>query len=189
MMRKERGSMVDPVLDFAEKARLLAAPPLARFVFRGPALAAEAAGTAFGLAFPLAINRGASKGERGKPGARVALKLGPDEFWLIVPEAEGTEVATALREALAGQPHALVDISHRQVGFVLEGPRAADLLASGCPLDLALDAFPIGMATRTLFHKTDLMLWRMAPEVFRIEIARSFAPYMLALLKDAAKGV
>lgn len=167
--------------------RLIEAPPLARFVLRLPAGALAAAGKAYGLALPEAINRGASHGERGKPGARVALHLGPDEWWLIVPEAEGAEVFAALEKALAAHPHSLVEISHRQVGFVLEGEGAADLLNAGCPLDLSEQAFPPGMATRSLFHRIGLMIWRMAPSVFRLEIDRSLAPYFVASLAESAR--
>lgn len=167
--------------------RLVEAPPLARFVLRAPDAALKATGKAYGLALPEALNRGASHGERGKPGARVALHLGPDEWWLIVPEAEGPDVAAALEKALAAHPHSLVDVSHRQVGYVLEGEGAAGLLNAGCPLDLSETAFPPGMATRSLFHRVGLMIWRMTPGLFRLEIDRTLAPYFVAALAEAAK--
>ncbi|MCZ8374373.1 MAG: sarcosine oxidase subunit gamma [Beijerinckiaceae bacterium] len=167
--------------------RLIDAPPLARFVLRAPEAARKAAGKAYGLALPEMLNRGASIGERGKPGARVALHLGPDEWWLIVPEAEGPEVFGALEKALAAHPHSLVEISHRQVGYVLEGEGAASLLNAGCPLDLSETAFPPGMATRSLFHRVGLMIWRMAPATFRLEIDRSLAPYFVASLAESAR--
>lgn len=164
---------------------LIAAPPLARFVLRADADTAARVGAAYGLDLPVAINQGASRGERGQPGARVALKLGPDEFWLIVPEAEGEAVGAALQTALAGHQHSLVDVSHRQIGFVLSGANAATLLSSGCPLDFDLRAFPPGMATRSVFHKIEFMVWRMGPDLFRIEVARSFGPYFEAMIAEA----
>lgn len=169
----------------AEPPYLRTTPPLARFVFRGDASAESKAGGAFGLAFPEAINRAASKGERGKPGGRVALRLGPDELLLIVPVSEGQAVFAAIEAACVDHPHALVDISDRHLGFVLEGPGGADVLNAGCPLDLSLPAFPVGMATRTLFHKAEIVLWRMEPRLFRIEVGRSFAPYLEASLRIA----
>lgn len=168
-------------------AHFIWAPPLARFVFRGDAVAESAAGNAYGLAFPERLNRAASKGERGQPGGRVALRLGPDEVLLIVPVAEGQAVAEAIESATAAHPHSLADISDRHLGFVLEGPRAADLLNAGCPLDLDERAFPVGMATRTLFHKAEIILWRMGPTLFRVEVWRSFAPYVEAMLEEAAR--
>lgn len=176
--------MTEALLDRPGVARLIAAPPLARFILRmAPADADVEA--AYGLAMPEAINRATFKGGRGQPGARVAIRLGPDEYLLIVPEAEGAEVAAAVAGA-AASPLSLVDVSHRQTGYVLEGERAADILNAGCPLDLGEQAFPVGMATRTLFHKAEIMLWRMGPALFRLEVARSLAPYFTALVAEAA---
>lgn len=179
--------MAETRLQREDIARFTWAPPLARFIFRGDAAAEAAAGVACGLAFPEQLNRAASKGERGQPGGRVALRLGPDEVLLIVPVVEGQAVAKAIEAATAAHPHSLVDISDRHLGFVLEGPRAAELLNAGCPLDLDIGAFPVGMATRTLFHKAEITLWRMGPALFRIEVWRSFAPYVAAMLEEAAR--
>lgn len=177
--------MVEGFVD-TDRFRLIDAPPLARFVLRLRETARATAGTAYGLELPVALNRGASIGERGQPGARVALHLGPDEWWLIVPEAEGEAVAAQLTKALAGKPHSLVDVSQRQLGYVLQGPGALALLNAGCPLDLDERAFPIGMATRSLFNRVGVMIWRMGPELFRLEVDRSLAPYFVAALAEAA---
>jgi sarcosine oxidase subunit gamma len=92
-----------------------------------------------------------------------------------------------LEAALSGVFHSLVDVSHARVGLSLEGPRAARRLAAGCPLDLDLRAFPLGMATRTLLVKAEITLWRRAQESFRIETLRSFAPYVARILLEAAR--
>ncbi len=54
-----------------------------------------------------------------------------------------------------------------------------------CALDLHHSAFPIGMCTRTVFGKAEIMLWRTEADTFRIEVARSFAPYVWACLDEA----
>ena len=54
-------------------------------------------------------------------------------------------------------------------------------------LDLHLDAFPVGMCTRTLFGKAEIVLWRTGEETFHIEVWRSFAPYLLGCLNEAAR--
>ncbi len=41
------------------------------------------------------------------------------------------------------------------------------------------------MCTRTIFAKAEIVLWRTAPDAFRIEVWRSFAPYVLGLLDEA----
>src|SRR5204862_236244 len=83
-------------------------------------------------------------------GARAALWLGPDEWLLIAPEPAPRRFAAALAEALTGLPHSLVDVSHRQSALALSGPQATTLLAAGCPLDLDVGPFPVGMCTRTI---------------------------------------
>jgi sarcosine oxidase subunit gamma len=96
---------------------------------------------------------------------RAALWLGPDEWLLLGFAAQDTGFA-------------VVDVGHRQLGYRLEGPHAVTLLAAGVPLDLAEAAFPVGMCVRTLFEKAEIVLWRTGAEAWRIEIARSFAPYL-----------
>ncbi|MCA1953269.1 MAG: sarcosine oxidase subunit gamma, partial [Hyphomicrobiales bacterium] len=81
------------------------------------------------------------------------------------------------------------DVSDRHLGFVLEGPAVAAILHSGCPLDLDPRAFPVGMATRSLFHKAEILLWRIAPMLFRIETGRSFAPYLVAQIGAGARDL
>jgi sarcosine oxidase subunit gamma len=155
-------------------------PAATRYSLRGGSDARSAAARAFGVELPTTPCRAATAG------ARAALWLGPDEHLLIAPDAESAAVAAELGAALAAIPHALVDISHRQVAFQLRGPQAPWLLAHGCPLDLDLAEFPVGMCTRTVFVKAEILLWRTAADAFRIEVWRSFADYVLALLDETA---
>jgi sarcosine oxidase subunit gamma len=43
------------------------------------------------------------------------------------------------------------------------------------------------MCTRTLFEKSEMVLWRTAPDSFHIEVWRSFAPYVTGLLAEVAR--
>jgi sarcosine oxidase subunit gamma len=43
------------------------------------------------------------------------------------------------------------------------------------------------MCTRTVFGKAEIVLWRTAAETFRIEVWRSFAPYVLGCLEEAGR--
>jgi sarcosine oxidase subunit gamma len=54
-------------------------------------------------------------------------------------------------------------------------------------LDLDAAAFPVGMATRTLFAKTEIVLWRRESMRFHIEVWRSFAGYLHGLLGEAVR--
>ena len=54
-------------------------------------------------------------------------------------------------------------------------------------LDLHPVAFPVGMCTRTVFGKAEIVLWRTEAEAYHIEVARSFAPYVWACLEEARR--
>jgi sarcosine oxidase, subunit gamma len=165
----------------AETATVVGLPRLGRFILRGRPNAVEAADRAYGVALPRQACRAALAGNR------TALWLGPDEWLLLLPESEAEHCAAALTEALAGLPHSLVDISHRHVGLDVAGPQAATVLSVGCPLDLDGSVFPAGMCTRTVLGKAEIVLWRVAEQRFRIEVAQSFAANLLGLLKEALR--
>jgi sarcosine oxidase subunit gamma len=156
-------------------------PPATRLNLRGDAQVQAAAALAFGVSLSTVACRAVSHV------GRAALWLGPDEQLLLAPTGEGHVLATSLDAELAALPHSLVDISHRQVGLEVHGPYAAWLLQAQCPLDLDLTAFPVEMCTRSVFAKTELILWRRAADVFHVEIARSLAAYFTGLLAEIAK--
>jgi sarcosine oxidase subunit gamma len=172
----------DEILRIRGAAKLTPMPPALRLIFRGN-MGSAACGRAFQVDLPSEACRAAGAGERA------ALWLGPDEWLLIGPSSEAAQIALALSEALDGLAHALVDVSHRQTGLVLQGPRANQLLSAGCPLDLDLSAFPVGMCTRTILGKAEIILWRTAKDSFHIEVWRSFAPYLAQFLGEAAFGL
>lgn len=163
-------------------AALAASPPAARFVLRGRLGAIEAAAGPFGASLPQQACRATTA-----PGGRVALWLGPDEWLLLAPTADGPALAAALEAVMDGRPHSLVDVSQRQVGIEVSGPAAAAVLNAGCPLDLGDGAFPVGMCTRTVLAKAEIVLWRTAPEIFRVEVWRSFAAYAWSYLEEASR--
>jgi sarcosine oxidase subunit gamma len=162
-------------------AALAVLPDTAKLVFRGRPSAIDAAGRAFGVALPQAACRFVAKDNR------TAYWLGPDE-WLLQSGGEDPAVLFArLDAALTGHSGSLVDVSHRSDAFALSGPQAAYVLNHGCPLDLSLQIFPVGMCTRTIFGKATIMLSRHASETFHLDVWRSFAPYVWHLL-DEARG-
>ena len=150
-------------------------PDSARWSLRLPRAAAERLREVGGFPIGMPINRCA--GTNGK----IAARLGPDE-WLLC-------AATGIPEfSVQAEHHALVDVSHRYVALGIEGAQGPIVLAAGCPLDLHPNAFTAGTATRTLLGKAEIVLWRLsdAPS-YRVECARSFAPYVHAFLRDAAR--
>jgi sarcosine oxidase, subunit gamma len=96
-------------------------------------------------------------------------RLGPDEWLAVVPVDQPLPVP-------AGQALAVTEVSGRSIGFTLTGPGAAAAIARGCPLDLA--RFAPGRATRTVFETAEILLWAIGPEEWRVEVWRSFAPWL-----------
>ena len=167
-----------PAALLAATSGITAAPPMARFILRGLDAVAPA-GAALGLSIPTRPLTSATAGDRS------ALWLGPDEFLLLAPAADTAILQAQLTTALTGTACALVDVSHRQTALQLDGPASAAMLNSGVPLDLSLKAFPVGMVARTIFDKAEIVLWRRDTNSFHIEVWRSFAPYVLAMLNHA----
>ncbi len=110
-----------------------------------------------------------------------ALCLGPDEWLVLLPDGSPPPEVAGV--------HALTDIGHRNVGFVVTGQHSATLLQTGCPLDLSLVAFPVGKATRTLYETVEIVLWRQAEDQFHVEVWRSFAAYLWDALDLAAGDI
>jgi sarcosine oxidase subunit gamma len=152
--------------------------PLSRLIFRGDAAARAALAQAFGVELPATACRAATNGSRS------ALWLGPDEHLLLAPDGETAGIEAAIAAALVSQAHSLVDVSHRQVGIDIHGQHAQWLLEAQCPLPLNLGDFPVGMCTRTLFGKAEIVLWRTAEQAFHVEVWRSFATYVVELLRE-----
>jgi sarcosine oxidase, subunit gamma len=105
--------------------------------------------------------------------------LGPDEYYVRLPN--GADLPRG-----AGQPISIVDVSHRAIGFVVEGEGALMILSSGCPLDLA--RFAIGRTTRTLFETVEIIITREGETSWHIDVWRSFAPWLWGAMRAAAGG-
>jgi sarcosine oxidase subunit gamma len=121
--------------------------------------------------------------------ARAALWLGPHEWLLLAPEAEGADIPAAFAAAMADRPYSLVDVGHRSLALEISGAEAGPLLNAGCPLDLDIGAFPVGMCTRTILGKAQIVLWRTAPDSFTLDVWRSFSAYVWEFLEEARRGL
>jgi sarcosine oxidase subunit gamma len=183
-------------------AWLKALPPAVRLSFYGSAEARSAAAGAWGVEFSEEACRAHAHL------TRATLWLGPDEYLLLdfgaahatLGQSAATHLVTGqssmspaptaaaaeLERALANIPHAIVDISHRQFALEVRGPQAATILNGACPLDLDLAQFPVGMCTRTVFAKADIVLWRTREDAFHLEVWRSFAGYVTGILTEIA---
>jgi sarcosine oxidase subunit gamma len=156
-------------------------PPTARFILHGDTRVRAAAAPVWGVPF-------AEQACRAVVGdLRATLWLGPDEYLLLGTDDVSEDVtAGALEQALGELPHALVNISHRQFALQISGAHAATILSGACPLDLDPGEFPVGMCTRTVLAKADIVLWRTREDAFHLEVWRSFAGYVTGLLSEIA---
>ena len=142
------------------------AEPMARYSLR--ARQAQALETVLGIKLPKRISETAAG----------AACLGPDEWLLRAPA--GTTLPTG-----AGLPVAITEVSERSICLIVEGARAAEVIAAGCPLDL--DRFAPDRATRTVFETVEIILLRTGEDRFEVEVWRSFAPWLRTALETAAK--
>ena len=150
-------------------------------VFAGASMVLEPAakryslrGNAENLQAFVPINLPTKIGDLSDSAAGLAVMLGPDE-WLLIGSVSGDS---------AGQAVSLTEITERQIGLLIEGPRAAELLMSGCPLDL--ERIPAGRGTRTIYETVEVTILKLSETRFRVEVWRSFVPWLFAALAQAA---
>lgn len=169
------------LVDVRDVAQVEEAQLAARLVLRTTPQQIERLLQWSGLAAPSRINSAVITG------GRAVMQLGPDEWWILADTEQPAAIAAAIAQSAGGIAHALVDITDRNAGLAISGPAVEACLATGCPLPLSLPAFPVGRATRTLFGRAEIVLWRVGPERFHVETGRSFAPYLAGLIGAAIR--
>ena len=167
-----------PVARPSRSVQLRALAATARLVIRAGSAAATALGLGLGVLLPTVPNRSVIARDRA------ALWLGPDE-WLVIAPDNAAGLAEQARRAAGDHPVSVVDVSQRSVTLEISGNRAAWCLNAFCALDLDLQAFPVGMCTRTLLNKAEILLWRITPDFFHVDVPRSVVPYVWACLEEA----
>ncbi len=113
------------------------------------------------------------------------LRVAPLAFWLT-----GANEKT-LAAALAVEPSTgtAVDLSHSFAVIRIEGPRAAELLNRGLPLDLSSKAFPDGACGASAIHHVGVHLHRRdhgGKAGFDLYTPRSLAVSTWEFLTDTA---
>ena len=108
------------------------------------------------------------------------LRLGPDEWLVLTTTAERSMRASSLREF-----GSVTDVSAQRTVLALSGPRARDLLARGCAIDLHPSVAPVGTCVSTLLAQTGVIVV-VEPDELLLVVRSSFASYLAAWLADAA---
>lgn len=162
----------------ATGAAITLAPEAWRCSLRAGPDMVEVLGKALGIALPTGPKTSTTEG------TRTALWLGPDEWLIIDTKADPCRALDTVEGLFSA-----VDISHRNTAVLISGPSAADILNAGCPQNLSLETFPVGACSRTIFGKVEVVLHRVKPTVFRMEVWQSFSRYAFDLLEDAARSI
>jgi sarcosine oxidase subunit gamma len=88
------------------------------------------------------------------------LWMSPAEWLLELPAAEVDSMEIALSRRLASALAAITDVSDALASFDLKDEWAADVLMSGCSLDLDPETFPTGQVARTAVADFPTIVWR-----------------------------
>ena len=135
---------------------------------KSPSLNAELQRIA-GVALP-AIANTTSRGE-----SVVALWLGPQSWLLVAGAAARLGDFSAARGAVNAAGGALFDLSASRIAYAVDGPRAGDILATGCPLDFHPRAFGSGLCRQSLYGRVPALFYRHGePPGCTVLVARSF---------------
>ncbi|MEV5551559.1 sarcosine oxidase subunit gamma family protein [Streptomyces sp. NPDC052309] len=144
--------------------------------------AADAVGLVLGLQLPVEPDTVV------RAGNLTALWLGPDEWLVLGPPGSRQDLESRIREAAGDAFVSVTDVSAQRTTLLVGGPRARDLLAHGCALDLHPRAFSAGRCAQTTLARAQVVL--VAPEEpgagFQVLVRSSFAGYLTDWLLDAA---
>ena len=133
-----------------------------------------AARSALGCALPL------TPGTSAAGTACTVLWLGPDA-WLLVGDD-----AKKLNESLPIAGGFLTDVSHGRAALRIKGPRARELLAKGCSLDLHPRVFQPEQCAQSSLAHIGVLLHLREDDGFDLYCARSYAQHMWHGLTEAA---
>ncbi|MDT7663495.1 MAG: sarcosine oxidase, subunit alpha, partial [Pseudonocardiales bacterium] len=121
------------------------------------------------------------------PDGSLVVGSAPGE-WLVLGERAGRPAALAARLSGLEELVSVVDVTHGRALLRLTGPRAADLLAKVCAIDLADDATPDGAALCTSTAKLVTGLVRDDMDgtpSYLVHCERSSGQYLCDALLDA----
>ena len=140
----------------------------------------QAAAEALGVALPVKLGTTSENSH-----VRVVW-AGPDDWFIIGPKGQADALAARLRQSLAGQHHAVTDVSSGYTVLHLSGMPARDVLAQGCPLDLHPRVFARGACAGSHFFKASVWLWQTdETPAYELLVRRSFMGYVWLMLERA----
>ena len=118
-------------------------------------------------------------------GARLVLKIGPEQFWIITRDDE--DIAPALQTVVTPTIGSVTPLTHSRTCIWIEGPPSREVLASGVAVDLHPDVFRPGGFALTGLHHTPIMIYRSGAVRYELYVLRTFALWTWEWLIDAAR--
>ena len=118
-------------------------------------------------------------------GPRAALWLGPDEWLVLGPPGAGPEIVAEYHRALEELHRSVVDVGASRVALEVSGPRAKDVMAKGCGLDLDRRAWTAGSCAQTLLARVPVILHERE-ETTGVLVRPSYSNYLVDWLLGAA---
>lgn len=107
------------------------------------------------------------------------LWLGPTEWWVVSTNTDSGKLTGQLRDAFNGQHAAVIDVSESRTVISISGPKARDVLARGCSLDLHPRVFSAGRCAQTGLTKANILLDQTSDiPSYDIYVLKSFADYL-----------
>jgi sarcosine oxidase subunit gamma len=116
--------------------------------------------------------------------------LRPDEWLIAADSGDSGALIAAIDAAVGGDDGAVIDVSGSRVVLELSGPATRDVLASCCPLDLHVAAFPRGHCAQSLIAKASVLLQLVDDTpTWRLFVSPSYADYVVRWLVDGMEAV
>ena len=112
--------------------------------------------------------------------------IGPDEWLVVLPNDRAHSVEEAIRQQSEGH-YSVVNGSGGQTVFELSGPDALRVMQKSAPVDLHIDAFPVGKVVSTLFAKSSAVIRRTGEDQFELVVRRSFSDYLWRWIQTASQ--
>lgn len=137
------------------------------------------------------VHVAARRGQAGNAATSMAgigtpIPLAPGE-WLVLAEDDGAQSTASELARVLDSVAAVIDLSPGKTVLRLSGPRARDVLAKGCPLDLDARVFRTGDSATTIMAQITCTLRRVGDEPsYDLIVSRSFARSFLAWLTASA---
>jgi sarcosine oxidase subunit gamma len=121
----------------------------------------------------------------GTPDA-LALWLGPERWLVVTPATRTPSAASVLSQALKPDQAAITELDQARTVLRLSGPKARDVLAKGCLLDLHPSAFTAGACAQTALFHANVLIHAVDASTFDLYVARSYGQSFWEAATDAA---